>query len=309
MPRPPIRLGTRGSKLALWQAEWVAARLAAIGQEVQLVSLSTRGDQETVHSIEKIAGGEGVFTKEIQRALLDERVDLAVHSLKDLPTEVVAGLTLAAIPPRESSADVLVGRTAAALAELPASARVGTSSLRRTAQLLHLRGDLEMAPIRGNVDTRLRRLDEGQYDAIVLAEAGLVRLGLAERITHRFAPSELLPAIGQGALGVECREDDGAVRMVLERLDHPPTRQAVLAERTLLATLRGGCLAPIGALAQHVDGKLVLSAAVLSGDGRRRLFASRSAPPDDFESLGRQVAGELLNAGADELIEESRGTP
>jgi hydroxymethylbilane synthase len=315
-------MGTRGSKLARWQAEWVAGELRRLGCEVELVEIATRGDIERAASIEEI-GTRGVFTKEIQRALLAGDVDLAVHSLKDLPTEAVEGLVLAAVPVRESSADVLV--TASGSRErgagstnsgsmllapgsmLPSGARVGTGSLRRQAQLLHVRPDLRIEDVRGNVDTRLRKLDEGQFDAIVLAEAGLKRLGLSGRISQVLPLDVMLPAVGQGALAVECRTDDAAALAIVAQLDDPITRAAVTAERALLQHLCGGCMAPVGALGRVDGGELQLAAVVLSADGTRRLVAKDEAAPDEAESLGRRVADALLKRGAAELIAQSRG--
>lgn len=301
-----LRLGTRASKLARWQADWVAARLRERGHAVEIIEIATAGDVQQLGPVADI-GAPGVFTKEIQRAMLSGRVDFAVHSLKDLPTDVIAGLTLAAVPPRESPADVLVSPTAKSLDSLSQTACVGTGSLRRQAQLQYARPDLKVENIRGNVDTRLRKLDEGQFDAIVLAEAGLRRLGLADRIAQVLPFDVMLPAVGQGALGIECRADDAATLAALAAIDDADAHAAVLAERSLLANLRGGCLAPIGALAQIAAGRLQLSAVVLSRDGSQRLEASDSASPADAEQLGRKVAEALLAQGAADLIAESRG--
>ena len=271
---PQLRLGTRSSPLARWQAEWVAARLTERGVAVELVPITTQGDVKT-QPLGQI-GGQGLFTKELQRALLDGQIDLAVHSLKDLPTAPVDGLSLAAVPPRESTADVLVSNIVKQIEQLPPSARIGTGSLRRKAQLLHLRPDLQVEEIRGNVDTRLRKLDEGQYDAIVLAEAGLRRLGLAERIVQVIPRSLMLPAVGQGALGIEARADDAATCNLLAPLDDAATHQAVLAERSLLLTLRGGCLAPVGDVG--TDRRRATSARRDRPQRRRRAEGHRSRP-------------------------------
>lgn len=309
-----LRLGTRGSKLARWQAEWVAGELHRLGHGVELVEIATRGDLEQVVAVEEI-GTRGVFTKEIQRALLAGEVDLAVHSLKDLPTEPVEGLILAAVPARESSADVLVLRAGSgergagsrnSFTELTVGARIGTGSLRRQAQLRHVRPDLQVADVRGNVDTRLRKLDDGQFDAIVLAEAGLRRLGLADRISQVLSLDVMLPAVGQGALGIECRAEDAETRRILAPLNDLATRAAVAAERALLEHLRGGCMAPVGALGRVAESKLSLSAVVLSADGVRRLTASEVGPPSEAELLGIRVADMLLAQGAAELIAASR---
>jgi hydroxymethylbilane synthase len=303
-----LRLGTRASTLARWQAQWVATQLTAGGVQVELVLITTRGDTVQRDPIGNL-GSPGVFTKELQRALLEDRIDLAVHSLKDLPTDVVDGLVLAAVPEREDTRDALISREAKLLDGLPQRATIGTGSLRRRAQLLHLRADLQMRDIRGNVETRLQKLAVGQYDALVLALAGLKRLGLDAQITQILEPDILLPAVGQGALGIETRVEDRATHAVLERLDHGPSHQAVLAERMLLATLCGGCLAPVGAWArQEADGQLRLDAVVLSADGRQRLAASGLAAPEEALRLGSDVAGRLMAQGASLLIQQSRET-
>jgi hydroxymethylbilane synthase len=295
-----IRLGTRSSALALWQAEWVAAQLEQRDVEVELVRIQTGGDRTSLPI--STVGGQGLFTKEIQRALLDERIDLAVHSLKDLPTEPVAGLTLAAVPPREDPTDALVATPGDCLADLPPAARIGTGSRRRRSQLLHRRPDLQILDIRGNVDTRLRKLDAGDYDAIVLAKAGLKRLGRQDRIAEVLAPQVMLPAVGQGALGLETRATDAESMSLVAALDDPATHQAVVAERMMLAELRGGCLAPVGAWGRIADDQLHLDGVVLSTDGQQRLHAHAEGPPDSAEDLGRQVAVHLLEQGADQLI-------
>jgi hydroxymethylbilane synthase len=300
-----MRLGTRASKLARWQADWVASRLRDVGQTVEIVEITTAGDVEQIGPVADV-GAPGVFTKAIQRAVLAGEIDFAVHSLKDLPTEVVAGLTLAAVPPRESPADVLIARCADSFDALAESALVGTGSLRRQSQLRHARPDLRVESIRGNVDTRIRKLDEGQCDAIVLAEAGLKRLGLSRRISQVLSFEVMLPAVGQGALGIECRSDDLATLTALASLNDADSHAAVLAERALLAHLRGGCLAPIGALARIANGQLRLSAVVLDPNGSRRLDASGAASSADAISLGRRVADDLLVHGAAELIDASR---
>jgi hydroxymethylbilane synthase len=306
-PATKLRLGTRASPLARWQAEWVAARLTELGLALELVPITTQGDVKT-QPLGQI-GGQGLFTKELQRALLDGQIDLAVHSLKDLPTAPVPELALAAVPPRESTADVLVSARASRIEDLPRGARIGTGSLRRKAQLLHVRPDLVVEEIRGNVDTRLRKLDEGQYDAIVLAEAGLRRLGLAERIVAVIPRTIMLPAVGQGALGIETRASDDATRAAVAKLDDAETHQSVLAERSLLFTLRGGCLAPVGAWGRMESGELVLDAVVLSGDGARKISASGHANPAKAVALGEQVARDLISQGATDLIASARSGP
>lgn len=306
-----LRLGTRASPLARWQAGWVADQLAARGVTVELVPITTQGDLRAA-PLGQI-GGQGLFTKELQRALLANEIDLAVHSLKDLPTAIVSGLVLAAVPPRESTADCLICRQADSFAALPHGARVGTGSLRRKAQLWHQRPDLVIEEIRGNVDTRLRKLDQGQYDAIVLAEAGLRRLGLEGRITQVLPRTHMLPAVGQGALGLETREDDVAAQAALRPLDDRAARTAVLAERALLAALRAGCLAPVAALGELQQDQLVLTAAVFSPDGRQKLMAEgqvavpTSLPQPALDNLarclGEEVAQRLFAQGAQQLIE------
>jgi hydroxymethylbilane synthase len=304
-----IRIGTRASPLARWQANWVAEQLRQELVQVELVLIATAGDRDQQGPISAIGpiGTAGVFTKELQRALLDGRIDLAVHSLKDLPTEPVEGLVLAAVPRRESAGDALLSRDRLRLAELPPGAKVGTGSLRRQSQLLHARPDLQVSEIRGNVETRVSKLRAGQYDAIVLAEAGLNRLGLQAEIVEILPKSLMLPAVGQGALGLEARVDDHSTRSAVERLDDPETHAAVLAERSLLATLRGGCLAPVGAWAGiESGGQLRLTATVLSRDGRQRLEAEARDQVSEAVALGRRVATELLASGAEALIAQSR---
>jgi len=307
MEQTVIRIGTRGSKLALWQANWVAEQLTALGVQSQLVPISTRGDQQPDGSVAKL-GTDGVFTKELQKALLDGRIDVAVHSLKDLPTEPVRGISLAAVPSRESPFDALVSRDGQKFDELPKGALLGTGSLRRRAQLLHARSDLRFSELRGNIDTRLRKLREGEVDALVLAEAGLNRLGWSAEISEVLSAPLMLPAVGQGALGIESRSGDRSVGDLLLRIDDPIAHQSVIAERAMLATLLGGCLAPVGAWGRvEDDGRLHLSACVLSADGQRRLAVDLLGNAADAEALGRQAAEKLLASGAAELIEESRG--
>lgn len=307
--RTRLRIGTRGSSLARWQAGWVASQLReTAGVDVELVEIRTIGDrtQSRGAAIGSIAV-QGAFTKEIQRALLDGRVDLAVHSLKDLPTDLVEGLCLAAIPRRAAASDVFVSRAAASISDLAQSASVGTGSLRRRTQLWHVRPDLRMSEARGNVETRLRRLAEGKFDALILAEAGLRRLGLDKQISEVLPHSLMLPAVGQGALGIEARSDDDATRRMLAPLDDPPTRAAVTAEREMLATLRGGCLAPVAGYGR-IDARqqLLVQGIVLSLDGKTRLEASASGSVDQAASLGRQAASALLDQGAGDLIRDAR---
>jgi hydroxymethylbilane synthase len=294
----------------LWQAQFVADRLQAIepGLKVQLVHVTTMGDQVTGAPLTGL-GGVGVFTREIQQAVLSGRADVAVHSLKDLPTIPVAGIRLAAVPSRAAPWDALVlpqgSRPCARLTDLPRGARVGTGSLRRRAQILHVRPDLEFLDVRGNVDTRLRKLDEGAYDALVLAEAGLDRLALADRISLRLMPPEVFPAVGQGALGLECRDDDRETASLLEQISDSATFAAVAAERQVLSRLGAGCHAPVGVAVTTDADSMTLEAVVLSRDGRQRLDARQSAKSADAVALGERIADDLLRQGAAPLIEEA----
>ncbi|NOY43022.1 MAG: hydroxymethylbilane synthase [Planctomycetes bacterium] len=303
---PLIRIGTRASQLAQWQANWVASQLRALGATVELVEITTQGDTQQRGPIANI-GFQGVFTKEIQAAVLADEVDIAVHSLKDLPTETVDGLVLAAVPERESSADALVAKKADSLMALPAGARVGTGSLRRQAQLRHLRPELDVVGIRGNVDTRLRKLEDGEYDAVILAASGLKRLGLADRIVEFLEPPRMLPAPGQGALGLECRAQDAAVQELLGNLDDRGSHRAVDAERAMLAKLHGGCSAPVGAWGRLEGGQLVLDGLVATVDGSRVLRATATGQADDATAIGYEVAGQLLAQGAAAIVAEARG--
>ncbi len=302
-----IRIGTRASKLALWQAQWVAKQLRRQGATVELVEMVTRGDTDRRGPIIQL-GLQGVFTKEIQSAVLKEQVDVAVHSLKDLPTDPTAGLVLAAVPERENVADALITGKATSLASLPQAARVGTGSLRRQSQLKSMRPDLAVASIRGNVDTRLRKLDAGEYDAIILAAAGLHRLGLGDRITELLQPPRMLPAPGQGALGIECRVNDLEVRAILSHLDDPDSRYAIEAERSMLAMLHGGCSAPVGAWARLEGGQLTLEGLVANLEGMQVLRATAKGDPATASDVGHRVAEHLLDQGAAEIIATARGS-
>jgi len=308
-----LKLGTRGSALALWQSNWVASQLREFGFAVEMVEISTQGDVRSgpIGAI----GSQGVFTKEIQRALLDEEVDFAVHSLKDLPTEEIAGLCLTCVPPRERVGDVLVSNTISSFDGMAEGAVVGTGSMRRKAQLLNQRPDLQVKDIRGNVDTRLQKLDDGKYDAIILAESGLKRLGLVERINHVIDRAVMIPAVGQGALGLECRTQDSEVREILAHLNDSESFISVTAERAMLRALRAGCLAPVGAFAEIVEERLQLQGVVLSGTGDQRVDAesevvlaqlSESQQVDAADELGRAVAKNLIAQGATGLIAEAR---
>ncbi len=291
-------IGSRGSQLALWQANWVAARLAELGVETHLEIIKTTGDKITDVPLAKV-GSKGLFTKEIEEALLDRRIDLAVHSLKDLPTILPDGLTVAAIPEREIPFDALIGST---LEALPHGARVGTSSLRRSAQLKRLRPDLIIEPIRGNLDTRLRKLDEGQFQAILLAGAGLRRLGWGHRITELLPADLMCPAVGQGALAIETRDDQGDAFLICSKLDHAPTRAAVTAERAVLAALGGGCQVPIGAHATVENDQLTLRAVVIHPEGEPFFDDRCSAPAASAATLGAAAAHRLLSLGARAIL-------
>ncbi len=300
-----LRIGTRKSALARWQADWVAEQLQKSGAQIEMIYITTKGDV-TTGPLDQ-AGGQGLFTKAIQAALLNDEIDLAVHSLKDLPTEKVEGLTLGATPPRQEAADALVAREPVTLQELPEAAVVGTGSLRRKAQLLHLRPDLQIRDIRGNLDTRLRKLDEKEYVAIMLAVAGLNRLGWKDRITQSLPLDTMLPAAGQGALGIEVREGDDRVLEHVSKLNDTATNASVTAERSLLANLRAGCLAPVGAWGRVEEEQLLLDAVVLSADGKQRLHVHRAGAPADAFALGKQAAEDLLSQGAEDLITDARG--
>jgi hydroxymethylbilane synthase len=298
-----IRIATRKSALALWQAEFVAERLR---QEmgvaaVSLVPLSTRGDEVLDRSLQKI-GGKGLFIKELELAIQTGDADIAVHSMKDVPADLPAGFCIAAVLERASAFDALVSGKAENLNALPRGAIVGSSSLRRQAQLLALRPDLEIRPLRGNVNTRLARLREGHFDAIILACAGLERLGLAQHIRERIGIATMLPAAAQGVIGIECRSEQRDLRQLLERLDHPETNQTTSAERAVARHLQASCHSPVASYAIVQQGKLLLRALVASADGRNVLRREMTADLDRAETLGTQVAQSLLDDGAAELL-------
>ena len=295
-------IGSRGSKLALWQAHWVAARLGELGEPTRIEIIRTTGDKITDVALSQV-GGKGLFTKEIEEALLDGRIDLAVHSLKDLPTELPPGLALAAIPPREEPRDAIVGST---LESLVHGAKVGTSSLRRASQLRLARPDLVVESVRGNVDTRLRKLDDGVYAAIVLAGAGLRRLGWDDRIAELLPFETMCPAVGQGALAIETR-DEGAALDVCSRLNDPCTQAAVTAERAVLAALGGGCQVPIGAHAVVEHEMMHIRSVVLSPDGKQVVRKEAEGLRADAEIIGGELGAALLQEGAQEILEEVYG--
>jgi hydroxymethylbilane synthase len=305
----PLRIGTRGSALALWQARSISETLRAVtGIESELVIVKTSGDKFQQKSFGEM-GTKGVFIKELEDALLEHHVDLAVHSMKDVPTEIPDRLTIAAICKRHDVRDALLSTSGASLAQFSPGARVGTSSLRRKAQLLYVRSDLQFLDIRGNVDTRIGKLKRGDYDAIVLAKAGLDRLGLSANITEVLPADVCLPAAGQGAIGIESRSDDGEILKILSQLNDAETRSGVEAERAALAGLEGGCQVSIGAWGRVEHGKLVLEVVVLSPDGRQRLKEKSWGVMNEAVRLGETVAAKLLEQGAAALLaREGRGT-
>jgi len=307
--RSTLVLGTRGSKLAVHQSEWVQARIRELVPHVTvtLQRIQTSGDKILDVPLAKI-GGKGLFVKEIEEALLSGEIDLAVHSMKDVPTELPPGLDLLCIPSREDPRDALISRDGVRFKELPRGAKVGTSSLRRQAQLLQARPDLSIGMLRGNLDTRLRKLRDGQFDAIVLAAAGLRRLGWEQEITEYLAPELSLPAIGQGALGIEGRRDDTFVRAVLSRLEDAPTRTTIIAERSLLRRLQGGCQVPIAAHARLTGSELVLDGLVASVDGKEIIRDRVTGSADDPHSMGVQLAERLLTRGGDRILQAIYGT-
>ncbi len=299
-----LRIGSRGSQLALWQANHISALLREQGHTVELEIIRTTGDKITDVALAKV-GTKGMFTKEIEEALADSRVDLAVHSLKDLPTEVPPGFELAAITKRENPSDVLLSRKYESLAALPHGARVGTSSLRRQAQLKAIRPDLEIFPLRGNVDTRLRKLEAGEFDAIILAAAGLYRLGRTEFVREVISPDVMCPAAGQGALGIEIRAGDTDIRNYLKFLDDAASRSSTTCERALLNKLGGGCQVPIGAFAEVHGDRLQLHSIVARPDGTQVLRESQQGT--DPRALGEAVGETLLRRGAESILQEVYG--
>jgi hydroxymethylbilane synthase len=299
----PLRVGTRGSALALWQAEWVAGLLRALpdAPDVELVTVQTLGDQDRESRLSEM-GSTGVFTKALEDALVEERVDLCVHSLKDVETTLAPGTELGAFLPRADPRDALLSRRGETLEELAEGARVGTGSLRRTAWILRERPDLEVVPLRGNVPTRVGRLEDGSMDAMLLAAAGLKRLEMDRHVSHYLDPTVFLPAPGQGIVAVQLREGDERTRRHVEALDHPETRAAALAERTFLARLGGGCLLPVGAYATLDEGVLTLRGAVASVEGDEWVGSRVRGGGLQAESLGRTLADELLGDGAREIL-------
>lgn len=304
-----LRLGTRKSVLALAQSNWVKEEIEMHWPDlnVHLVKFTTKGDRILDVPLAKV-GGKGLFVKEIEDALLKKDADFAVHSLKDVPAELPGGLEVTIFPDREDPRDALISQTGLRLEELPKGARVGTSSLRRIAQLKNARPDLEVAPLRGNIDTRLRKLDEGQYDAIILAAAGLIRLGLEQRIIQLLEPEVMLPAVGQGALGIEFRSIDTEVRRILASIHHEETSICVRAERAFLFRLEGGCQVPIGAFAQLKEETLELEGMVGNETGTDIIRMKRQGTADQPEALGTILGEEVLAAGGAEILREVYGT-
>ncbi len=298
-----LRIGARGSLLAQWQANHVREQIAGLcGVESEIVLIKTSGDRFDNAPVNQI-GVKGIFIKELEDALFDERIDLAVHSVKDVPTETPRGLTFPAVLRRHDVRDCILSGTGTGLAGLRESARIGTSSLRRQSQLRHHRPDLDVRELRGNVDTRVRKVESGEYDAVVLAKAGLDRLGWGHRISEVLSPQICLPAVGQGALGVETRSRDTELNDLLARLDDGETRAAILAERALLSTLQGGCMVPIGGWARMERNEFILEACVASPDGTDYIRESATGSPDQPETLGQKVAQALLDAGAFRILE------
>ena len=298
-----LRIGTRGSALALWQANFIRDQLAERQRvTAEIVIIKTSGDKFQEAAIGQM-GLKGVFIKELEDALLDGRADLAVHSMKDVPTELPRGLQISAITKRDEARDCLVARRGEKLDDLKSGARVGTSSLRRQSQLRHYRHDLDVRDLRGNVDTRIRKLDAGDFDAIVLAKAGLNRLGLGGRATQVLDPNVMLPAVGQGALGIETRADDGETLGIVRDFDDEEARACVTAERALLAELQGGCQVPLGAWARIGAGELHIDAAVLSVDGANCVRGNSCGTISSAERIGRELGRRLLNSGADRILQ------
>lgn len=308
-PLRRLRIGTRRSDLARWQANHVVAGIGGLGgaPSLEVLYIKTEGDRITDVPLHMIPG-KSFFTKEIEQALLDEQVDVAVHSLKDLATELPGGLVIGAVMEREDPRDVLLSERGIPLEDLAPGARIGTSSLRRRALLRRWRPDLELVDLRGNVPTRIRKLSEGGFDAIVLAAAGVKRLDFESRITAYLPPERVLPAVAQGAVALQVREDDEYVLSWVRQLDDADTRQATAAERALLGRLEGGCQVPVGALATVTNGVLILRAVVASLDGTRSVEGTREGPSDQAEQIGGGLAEELLGRGAEVILDEIRAT-
>ena len=305
MKAQKIIIGSRGSQLALWQANWVKSQLERLHSDVDINVrvITTSGDKIQDVPLAKI-GGKGLFVKEIEEALLANEIDLAVHSMKDVPMELPTELGISVITKRENPLDALISKNGEKLADLPQGATIGTSSLRRSSQLLKYRDDFKIHPLRGNVDTRLRKVEEGKYDAILLASAGLNRLGWANRITEEISHDILLPAMGQGALGIETRLDDTKIYDLISTLNHEQTHYAVSAERSLVGRLDGGCQVPIGAYARVEKGLITLKGLVASLDGEVIYKLENVGPVDDAINIGQELGSKLLKMGANEILEK-----
>ena len=301
----PIKIGTRGSKLALWQATWVKSVLEKKypSTPVELIIIKTQGDKILDVPLARV-GGKGLFVKEIEQALLTRQIDIAVHSMKDMPADIPQGLCIGAIPERENPVDVFISRNGAGFSELAAGSVIGTSSLRRGAQLRHARPDIVIQSIRGNLDTRLKKLESENFDALVLAAAGVKRLNLEHKITEYLDPGFMLPAIGQGALCIETRKDDAIVGPLVASLDHASTRSVVAGERAFLNRLEGGCQVPIAGHGRISENQFALTGLVAEIDGTRVIKGEKSGPLDSPETIGIDLAEELLARGADKILEK-----
>jgi len=301
----PIKIGTRGSKLALWQANWVKSVLEQNfpPTPIELIVIKTQGDKILDVPLAKV-GGKGLFVKEIEQALLTRRIDIAVHSMKDMPADIPEGLCIGAIPERENPVDVFISRNGAQFNELAAGSVIGTSSLRRGAQLRHARPDIVIQPIRGNLDTRLKKLESENFDALVLAAAGVKRLNLEHKITEYLDPEIMLPAVGQGALCIEIRKDDSTVGPLVASLEHASTRAVVAGERAFLNRLEGGCQVPIAGHGRISEKQFAITGLVAEVDGSRVIKGEKSGPLDSAETIGIDLAEELLAGGADKILEK-----
>jgi hydroxymethylbilane synthase len=302
--KPAIKIGTRGSKLALWQAEWVKSELIKIFPDIliEIVIIKTKGDKILDVPLAKV-GGKGLFVKEIEEALLGNRIDIAVHSMKDMPAELLDGLSIGAIPERETPVDVLISKNNLFLSQLPRKAKVGTSSLRRLAQTRHIRPDLVILPLRGNLDTRIKKLDSGEMDAIILAAAGVKRLGLEHLITEHLEEDIMLPAVGQGALCIEIRKNDDNIAKHIAYLDHSITREVVMGERAFLKKLEGGCQIPIAGHGKAEKNVFTISGLIADLEGKRIIKDTLSGPLESSEEIGTALAEKLLSKGAKQLLE------
>ena len=303
-----IRIGTRGSPLALWQAEWVRSQILVLHPDykVELIKIKTTGDRITDVPLAQV-GGKALFVKEIEVALIEGGIDLAVHSMKDMPAEIPSGLCIGAVPKRENPLDVLISRNTHSFEGLPKGARLGSSSLRRGAQVRHVRPDIAVLPLRGNLDTRIRKLETEGLDAIIVAAAGVKRLGLEDRITEYLSEAIMLPAVGQGALAIEMREDDSFVQRLVFPLDHRETRLAVKSERALLARLEGGCQVPIAAKAEVIEDQLHMTGLVAEVDGSVLFREVIAGSVDQHEDLGAELANRLLEMGGEKILSDILG--